>query len=292
MRSQGIGAQEWEVDFCSRPLKDERGKRVWEVLVTDPNRSFEFSEYLPNSRINSGELARSIQRAADSSGAELPKRAKFFRPQMQTIISRALGEAGVQPAPSRRCFTLMSWLQERKEHVYPNEHGYDPSLPPPAGFDPKAPERLPDSLRGESWNFVALSLSEVLEECAAVRDGSRFGALIDVDSLNLNVSSDTLIPGVCVYTRRSKALAGWMSSLELANVAINLQYGQLLLETGVSDVWQYATYKANEANTEQAQAWLQAKEEACGLHFLAVQPSEESEAADGFWLCRDFEPSV
>lgn len=290
--SKQLQSADWEVDFCSRPLKDDRGKRVWEVLVTDPQRSFEYSEYLPNSRINSGELARALQRAAEAFGMELPKRAKFFRPQMQTIITRALSEAGVQPTPSRRCFTLMSWLQERKTAVYPYEEGYDPSLPPPASFEPKAPERLPDPLRGEAWQFVALSLNEVEEECAAVSDGSQFGAAIDVRSLNLGLDASTLIPGVCVYTRRSKALAGWMAGLELANLSINQQYGQLLLETGVSDVWQYATYPTTEENTQQVQAWLQAKDEARGLHFLAVQPSESSNVADGFWLLRDFEPDV
>ena len=291
MRSQGIGAQEWEVDFCSRPLKDERGKRVWEVLVTDPSRSFEFSEYLPNSRINSGELARSIQRAADSSGAELPKRAKFFRPQMQTIISRALAKLASSLRPAVAASHSCLGSRNARSTFTPTNMATTPPSRLLLASTPKRPNASPTRFAANPGTSL-LSLSEVLEECAAVRDGSRFGALIDVDSLSLNVSSDTLIPGVCVYTRRSKALAGWMSSLELANVAINLQYGQLLLETGVSDVWQYATYKANEANTEQAQAWLQAKEEACGLHFLAVQPSEESEAADGFWLCRDFEPSV
>lgn len=46
----------WEIDFCSRPLLDERGKKVWELLICDPERQFEYSEYLPNSKINSVEV--------------------------------------------------------------------------------------------------------------------------------------------------------------------------------------------------------------------------------------------
>lgn len=48
----------WEIDFCSRPLLDERGKKVWELLICDPERNFEFSQYFPNSKINSAEVGR------------------------------------------------------------------------------------------------------------------------------------------------------------------------------------------------------------------------------------------
>lgn len=42
-------------------------------------------------------------------------RAPFYlsRGQMQTIISRALTDVGIKPTPSRRCFTLMNWLESR-----------------------------------------------------------------------------------------------------------------------------------------------------------------------------------
>lgn len=46
-----------ELDFCSRPLLDERGKKVWELLVCNSDRSFEFSQYFPNSKINSVEVS-------------------------------------------------------------------------------------------------------------------------------------------------------------------------------------------------------------------------------------------
>ncbi len=49
-------ADAWEIDFCSRPLLDERGKKVWELLICDAGRTFEYSEYFPNSKINSVEV--------------------------------------------------------------------------------------------------------------------------------------------------------------------------------------------------------------------------------------------
>jgi hypothetical protein len=48
----------WELDFCSRPLLDERGKKVWELLICDPERKFEYAQYFPNSKINSIEVRR------------------------------------------------------------------------------------------------------------------------------------------------------------------------------------------------------------------------------------------
>lgn len=50
----------WELDFCSRPLLDERGKKVWELLITDPERAFTYSQYFPNSKINSAEVGRAL----------------------------------------------------------------------------------------------------------------------------------------------------------------------------------------------------------------------------------------
>ena len=40
--------------------------------------------------------------------ARKPEAVKFFRGQMQTIITRALGDLEIKPVPSRRCFTLLS----------------------------------------------------------------------------------------------------------------------------------------------------------------------------------------
>lgn len=47
----------WEIDFCSRPLLDERNKKIWELLICDTDRTFEYSEYFPNSKINSAEVS-------------------------------------------------------------------------------------------------------------------------------------------------------------------------------------------------------------------------------------------
>lgn len=49
-------SQVWELDFCSRPLLDERGKKRWELLICSPDRHFEYSAYFPNNKINSTQV--------------------------------------------------------------------------------------------------------------------------------------------------------------------------------------------------------------------------------------------
>jgi len=49
-------ANTWQLDFCSRPILDERGKKVWELLICDETRTFEFSRYFPNNKINSTQV--------------------------------------------------------------------------------------------------------------------------------------------------------------------------------------------------------------------------------------------
>jgi hypothetical protein len=46
----------WELDFCSRPMLDERGKKMWELLICNADRSFEYAVYFPNNKINSAEV--------------------------------------------------------------------------------------------------------------------------------------------------------------------------------------------------------------------------------------------
>lgn len=49
-------AEEWELDFCSRPILDERGKKLWELIICDPDRTFEHTQYFPNNKINSTQV--------------------------------------------------------------------------------------------------------------------------------------------------------------------------------------------------------------------------------------------
>ena len=284
----------WEVDFCSRPLVDERGKKVWELLVCDTSgTSLRYSEYFPNNRINSAELRAALQRLAEAlPGATLPTVIRFFRAPMQTIISRACAELGpsVRVLPSRRCFALQAWLQQRQATLYPSLPNFDSSAAPLVTMDPGPPQALPDALRGERWAFVSLPLEGVLQEAERVRRAEAFGSVFEPNMAGVDpaalAAGGVNIPGVVVLSRRADALAGWTNGLEIASLTPETRTASLLLETGVSQRWTYASWRKSAAANAEADAWQQAKAQAQGLHFLCVTADEQAPAA-GFWMCRD-----
>ena len=257
---------------------------MWELLICDETRSFEHAEFFPNNRINSVELSKAIDRVIAARGAK-PRRFKFFRSQMQTIITRACNDVGIDPLPSRRCQTLTNWLDWRVENVYKQHPGFDGQASPMMGFEMSSPRPLPDALRGESWAFVALPLVGVREEIQQVKANKVFGDVLEIDP---NLPDDTLIPGIAVYTRRAAALAGWTKGLELGGISVDLDMGTLILDTGVADSWQYARFRQTKELTQEAKDWDAVKNATGGLHFLAIQTDEDAESTDGFWILQDF----
>ncbi|PNW70022.1 hypothetical protein CHLRE_17g702500v5 [Chlamydomonas reinhardtii] len=281
----------WEIDFCSRPLLDERGKKVWELLICDPERNFEYSEYFPNSKINSAELKRTIERILAQAGAERPEKARFFRSQMQTIITKALTDCQIKAVPSRRCFTVMSWINERLESVYKQDPRFSDKAQSLFQLDLGPPEALPDALRGEQWAFVQLPLGTLLQMLKRVDDAEIFGSGFTLGTVGLaDLPADILIPGVVVFSRRALPLAAWTNGLEIAAVKADVARSCLILETGVNQRWKYGSWRPNEDSIGEAEGWEIAKQGVKGVHFLAVQPDPDSEELNGLWLLQDCEP--
>ncbi|KAG1334071.1 putative protein TAB2, chloroplastic [Cocos nucifera] len=71
--------REWELDFCSRPILDERGKKVWELVVCDSTLSLQYTRFFPNNVINSVTLRDAIASISASLGVPLPQKIRFFR---------------------------------------------------------------------------------------------------------------------------------------------------------------------------------------------------------------------
>jgi hypothetical protein len=70
---------EWELDFCSRPILDIRGKKLWELVVCDSSLSLQYKKYFPNNVINSITLKDAIVSISDDLGIPLPEKIRFFR---------------------------------------------------------------------------------------------------------------------------------------------------------------------------------------------------------------------
>ena len=210
---------------------------------------------------------------------------------MQTIISKALMEVGIKPIPSRRCFTITAWLQERLESTYKQDPRYNEKAQSLFQLDLGPPEPLPDAMRGEKWAFVQLPLGPLVEMLKDVDKGDLFGSSVSLDSLGLSgLPADELIPGVAVFSRRSMPLAAWTNGLEIAGVKADVDRSCLVLETGVSQRWRYGAWRPNPTTIAEAQGWEEAKAEVKGLHFLAVQPDPDSEELNGLWLLLDRPP--
>lgn len=279
----------WEIDFYSRPILDENQKKVWEVLVcespldprTNPESLFRYAQYCPSTQVNSVWLRTALTDAIAASGTT-PVKFRFFRRQMNNMITKACQDLGIPAKPSRRTLALLQWLQQRMEEVYPQQPGYQAGTNASVRGEISSPQRLPDALTGQQWSVVNLEARALTEMHEWNID---FG---EAFSLQLSgITPETTVPGLIIFSSRALALAGWMSGLELAFIKVeNSPVARLLLETGVTDRWILASLK-NPQTLASAKAFEVAKQQANGVHFLAVQSSPQAESFAGFWLLQE-----
>ena len=276
----------WELDFYSRPLLDENKKKIWEVLVCEsplsvdrePDSLFRYSEFCSSAEVNSVRLKGAIA-AAIAKAPSPPDKIRFFRQAMNNMIAKACQELGIPAQLSQRTFVLNQWLQQRLQEVYPTLPGFQPGTNPSVSFAKTPPQPLPDALLGEKWQFVTLPVSTLTELNEWTID---FGEAFPLGLVGL--APDAQIPGLLIFSTRATPLAAWMSGLEVAGVRFDTDYPtRLLLETGLNDRWNLATL-ANPKVQAEAQNFETAKQQARGVHFLAIQANPETEAFAGFWL--------
>ncbi|MBW4577785.1 MAG: Tab2/Atab2 family RNA-binding protein [Aphanothece sp. CMT-3BRIN-NPC111] len=281
----------WELDFYSRPILDEKQKKLWEVLVCEspldtrhpPESLFRYAQYCPSTQVNSVWLRNALEEAMAKSQAT-PKKIRFFRRQMNNMITKACKELGIDAQPSRRTFALHSWLQERMQEVYPTHPNYQPSNTPSVQFETQPPQPLPDALIGQQWAFVTLEAS-AFEEMHEWEIG--FGEAFPLGMLKL--TPKTRISGIVLYSPRAVPMAGWMSGIEPAFIKFYAApQARLLLESGGTDSW-ILVKRLDVAGQTEAASFEEAKQKAKGVHFLAIQSSPEAEDFAGFWLLQELQ---
>ncbi|MEL7036492.1 MAG: Tab2/Atab2 family RNA-binding protein [Cyanobacteria bacterium J06592_8] len=279
----------WELDFYSRPLRDEEGKKVWEVLICQTplevgdraESLFRYTQFCPSTEVNSIWLQGAIQEAIEEA-KETPQRIRFFRRPMANMITKACKDLAIPASASRRTYALFKWLAERMQNVYPTLPNYQEIDNPSVQFLPSDPLRLPDALQGDQWAFVSLEAG-AFEEMAEWDIG--FGEAFGLPMLGL--SKETVIPGLIVFSSRATPLAAWMSGLELAYLRINpSERPSIVLETGENESWILANL-TDQATQAEAEQFEQAKREAKNVHFLAVQSDPNSESFAGFWMLQE-----
>ena len=288
---------DWELDFYSRPILDPDGKKRWELLIcsspdlrlppeagaADAEEPFRWHQDCPAGSVNSIWLREAMETALQEAlrqGWAEPRRLRCWRGSMRTMVQRAAEGLGLELIPSRRCYRLVEWLQERHRDVYPRDPGYlsGPLAPPPQPIRPVAVP-LPEALRGDSWEWATLP-SSVLGDAADWEIG--FSGLLPLPK---TLQTDQPVPGIRLFSRsRALAIAGWLAGLE--HVRLEICERQLVLEAGLEDRWLLANLSPEEAEAA-ATAFAEARSQAAGLQFLAVVSDRQAQRLDGFWLLRD-----
>ena len=159
---------DWEIDFYSRPIIDENGKKRWELLITSTNnfkdtKTFKWEKICPASEVNSIWLKDALDEAIDeaySQGWDKPSVIRCWRSSMKTMIKRAADQIGIELISSRRTYSLLEWLIDRERSFYPQQKGYTGvNLAPPSNPITNQAIPLPEEVRGDSWSFASLSLN-------------------------------------------------------------------------------------------------------------------------------------
>ncbi|MEH2164333.1 MAG: Tab2/Atab2 family RNA-binding protein [Nostoc sp.] len=279
----------WEIDFYSRPILDDNQKKIWEVLVcespldisTKPDSLFRYAQYCPSTQVNSGWLRTALQEAIDKAG-KAPIKIRFFRRQMNNMITKACQDIGIPAQPSRRTLVLNQWLEQRMEEVYPEEPGYQGGTNPSVRLEKPLPQRLPDALEGQQWVFVTLDAAD-FADMPEWEIGFSEAFPLEL----AKVSPEARIPGILIFSSRALPLAGWMSGLELAFLRFDTsEEARLLLETGVVESWIVANIKKPQLLAE-AKGFEEAKQKANGVHFIGVQSDPKAQSFAGFWLLQE-----
>lgn len=271
----------WQADFYRRPLQDETGKPLWELLICDCSRNFQFSAFCRQSEANSNWIVTQLQQLFQTKN--LPDFIQVFRPQSLSLIEAGAKNLGVKVEATRRTAALKSLLQERaKEYAsMPNYTGENYSA---IALDSPPPLPLPENLWGDKWRFASLPAGDI-EEAFKGRPVPILEMPQFLLPLNLGLASTVPVPGVVIDGgRQSMRLARWLQDAK--PFGLNYIAGApdgLILEAGLADRFVVATFEDSEVKSA-AKIYELRKQTTKGLHFLLVQPDDSGITYTGFWL--------
>jgi len=273
----------WQIDCYRRPLKNEQGQPLWELLICDASESAPlFYDFCPQSEVNADWVRAKLNQA----DATLPDKIQVFRPQSLSLIETAAESLGISVAATRRTFALKRSLKLRATE-YPRDSRYTQENYDPVAIDKPPPMPLPEHLWGEQWRFATVKAGDLIDTFAdfpiPIQEIPEF-----LTPIQLGLASTVAVPGIVIYGgRQSMQLARWLQ--EIRPVAINYIPGQpdgLILEAGLCDRWVIATFEDAEMATA-AQTYQTRKQLIKNLHFLLVQPDDSGMTYTGFWLLQD-----
>ncbi len=277
----------WQADFYRRPLQDEAGNPLWELVVCNSTRSFSQQAFCSQPEASAAWVTKQLQTFLDSA-LEPPDRLQVFRPQCLSLLQTACEPLGIEVEATRHTPALKQLLQERVPFYssLPNHTGQPYQ---PIELDKPPPLPLPENLWGDRWQFAAIS---ALDLVPAFQPRSIPVREMPADRLPtaLKIPSTAPIPGVVIEAgRRSMPLVRWLQQVQ----PYGLRYipgdpDGLILEAGLIDRWVLTTFTDPEVAAA-ARTFRDRQQAAQGLHFLLVQPDDSGMTYTGFWLLQMIE---
>jgi len=271
----------WQADFYRRPLQDETGQVLWELLICDTTGNVIYQSFCPQPDVTRDWLLSQVKIAATKTG--LPDAIHVFRPQSFNLFQEVGQQLEIKVEATRRTPALKQQLQERTLE-YQQHENYTGEAYNPLSLDKPPPVPLPENLWGDRWRFASIPAGDI-EEGFAQRPIPIVQMPNELLPLQLGLASTVAVPGVVIDGgRQSMSLARWLQ--EIQPVALNYIPGApdgLILEAGLVERWVMATFEDEEVAAA-ARLYEQRKQTSQGLHFLLVQPDDSGITYTGFWL--------
>lgn len=270
----------WQVDCYRRPLQDDTGQILWELVICDPlNSSLTISVLCPQSQVTSDWLKQQLQNTITATDI-LPQSLQVFRPAAFSLIEAAGQSLQIPVEATRRTAALKAVLQDRARQ-YPLMPGYLHEPYDPLAMDRPPPQPCPADLLGEQWRFVALSAAD-LEEVLLQRPIPIKECPEGLLPRQQPLAPSTLIPGLVIDGgRQSMRLVRWLQ--EQQPVFLKAQATGVVLEVGLCDRIVLFTYDDPDM-TSAAKLFTQRQQESRGIHFLLVQPDDSGVTYTGLWM--------
>ena len=286
---QEIKKSDWELDFYSRPIIENNGKKRWELIISSTKNfktedTFIWNKVCPANEVNSIWLTKSLKEAlneAETKGWAKPSKIRFWRSSMKSIIRKSLENLQIEALISRRTYNLIDRIEYLEKEVYPKQKGYVQGVLAPtftSSFT-NSPQPLPEAVRGDALTISEISIGELK---SAQNWPIEFG---DIFPIEKSLEDKNLIPGLRLFSKdRSLALAAWFSSLE--PVKMHIEKNQLILEASEDDKWLVTDLPEKDA-MQLNNKFNQNKKNSLGYQFISIQSTPFVQKFAGFWILRD-----
>ena len=286
-----LKTSDWEIDFYSRPIVENNGKKRWELIISSSKNFkteelFLWNKICPANEVNSIWLTKSLTEAlydAKRKGWAKPSKIRFWRSSMKSIIKKSIENLGIEALVSRRTYELFDRIEFLEKEVYPQEKGYVRGVLAPTFTSSIAnnPEPLPEAVRGDALTISEISIGELK---SSQNWPIEFG---DIFPIQNSLKDKNLVPGVRLFSKdRALALSAWFSSLE--PVKLQIKENQLILEASENDKWLVTDLPQKDAE-KLNKKFIQSKYSSNGLQFISIQSTPFIKKFAGFWILRDVE---